>query len=359
MYKKSLLLLFLCFAVITEIIAQTTICTNKTFATALLFDPASIAGCTNATSCGGSLQIFDNRPSSICAETEPLETCAPTPACATQPAGYDLWFKFYAISTGIANINLNPQIAFTAVIQAFSGSTCGTNPTTDLVQIGCIRATGISVPTSLALTGLVPGRLYYFRVLGSDTQPSQRSGTFCFCGSTGLSNSSVLPINLNSFTATEQKNIVTVKWSVDINSDAKTFEVERSVNGTTFFPVKTINRTGTDYEIKDIPAIRKIVYYRLKSTTITGAVEYSKILSVNLNGKVVISINPSIVTGSILEIQSSEATRVNIVSVDGKKTANYFLVAGHNHINISSLAKGIYYMQNTASGEMTKFVITK
>ncbi len=307
----------------------------------------------------GAGQVFDNRPSASCAETQALEACAPAPSCVTETPGFDLWFKFYAVASGNATINLNPQIAFTALIQAFSGSTCGTNPTTDLVQIGCTRATGISVNTLLVLTGLVPGQLYYFRVLGSDTQNSQRNGTFCFCGSLGLSNSSALPINLNSFTAATQKNIVTVKWSVDINSDAKTFEVERSVNGNIFYPVKILNRTGTDYEIKDIPSGKNTFYYRLKSTTVAGAVEYSKVLTVNLNGKGVISINPSIVSGGILDIQSSEYTKVNIISADGKNMGNYFLVAGHNHINISTLAKGIYYLKNMASSEMIKFVVNK
>ena len=126
--KNKFIIQFVCGLIITTgLFAQTPICNNKTFSTALLFDPTSIAGCTNATSCGGSTQVFDNRPTGACAETEPLDACAPAPSTAcvgTQATGYDLWFKFYATSTGTANINLNPQIAFTATIQAFSGSTC-------------------------------------------------------------------------------------------------------------------------------------------------------------------------------------------------------------------------------------------
>jgi hypothetical protein len=57
MYKKFLSVLFINVAFITGLVAQTSICSNQTFATALLFDPASIAGCTNATSCGGTSGI--------------------------------------------------------------------------------------------------------------------------------------------------------------------------------------------------------------------------------------------------------------------------------------------------------------
>lgn len=236
-----------------------------------------------------------------------------------------------------------------------------TNPTTDLVTMNCVRASGISVTTSLPLTGLTPGKLYYFRVFGSDAQASQRSGTFCFCGSTGLSNSSVLPINLNSFTAAAQNNIVTLKWNVDISSDARMFEVQRSENGTAFSTIQTLVKSGTDYEINDMPAGigRSIIYYRLKSTNISGAVEYSKIISLNIKGKAALSINPTIVRGSFLEIECIEAIKVNIISAEGKKTTSSYLVAGHNHINISYLSNGIYYLQDTKSGTMTKFLISK
>jgi hypothetical protein len=152
---------------------------GTTFSTSVTFLQSWTSGCSGTTSCTGGI-VLDNR--STCEPSTVMDPCAPTPS-GTIPAdnGSDLWFKFYATGTTAA-IHVKQSVSFMAAVQAFSGGpTCGA-----LTEIGSIVASGISVGVTLNLSSLTTGNAYYFRVFGSSSNSSQRTGTFCFCGSTGL-----------------------------------------------------------------------------------------------------------------------------------------------------------------------------
>ncbi len=173
-------------AVSFKVSAQGCPATNGTFATATLFAPNWITGCTNGTSCSGTPTTFDNR--TTCQAITSMDACAPSPSCGTDANNAsDLWFKFYATGT-TATVSVNPSVSMKSAIQVFSVNqatpTCGS-----LVEIGCNLATSVSAGALVNLTGLVAGNLYYYRTFGSAAIASQRTGTFCFCGSAGLASS--------------------------------------------------------------------------------------------------------------------------------------------------------------------------
>jgi len=205
------------------------------FSNAVLFNPAWIAGCSNASCTGGI--TFDNR--AACEPTTAIDACAPSPSCGTLAnMGSDLWFKFYATSTTVT-ITLNPSVSFISSIQAFlGGPTCGA-----LTQIGCGIAGGVNTGVTVTLTGLTLNNLYYFRAFGSANNAAQRTGTFCFCGSAGMSDI-VLPLKLSSFNAAVSGNFITLKWITADQLNFSHFDIERGTNGTNF---KFIGNTSANY----------------------------------------------------------------------------------------------------------------
>jgi hypothetical protein len=99
-----------------------------------------------------------------------------------------------------------------------------------------------------------------------------------------------LPIDLISFTAKTNGNVVDLNWETasEINNDY--FTIERSEDAIDFEPVATVggagNSTSTlNYSIIDFDPLLGVSYYRLKQTDFDGAFEYSAIEAVNFTGK--------------------------------------------------------------------------
>lgn len=99
-----------------------------------------------------------------------------------------------------------------------------------------------------------------------------------------------LPVNLVSFSAQSSGAAIQVKWttSQEINNDH--FELERATDGRTFIPIATIpaitgngarNYGWTDENAASLN--NTSIYYRLKIVSISGMVEYSDILIVNMD----------------------------------------------------------------------------
>jgi hypothetical protein len=355
--KRSLIIFcaILC-AYVTN--AQVSLCPGggSTFATAVNFNPSWISGCANGTSCTGTPTSFDNRPS--CEPVTTMDACAPSPSCTTNSQdGNDLWFKFKATST-TSTINLIRQISFVTAIQAFSGGpTCGS-----LTEIGCAKAGGPSGAFSLSLSGLTVGQIYYYRIFGSDNTASQRSGTFCFCGTVGVA-SPTLPVVLTEFLAIAQKNKVILKWNTASESDNQSFEVERSTDGTNFTPVATIAGNGTtqtahNYEYTDFTAVRGTDYYRLKITNMTGHQEFSDVRMVRLDYGKLLSVFSNPVQDKLI-IDASAATQVSIMNLNGQVLHHTQLKRGRNEIRVADLSAGNYIIRSISDNESYKFTILK
>jgi len=345
-------------ALLFTLIAQAQLCPGggTSFATAVSFNPTWISGCANGTSCTGTPTSFDNR--AACEPTTAMDACAPAPSCTTNSQdGSDIWFSFKATGTS-ATINLNQQISFVAVIQAFSGGpTCGS-----LVEIGCAKAGGPSSGVSLTLSGLVTGQIYYFRVFGSANAASQRTGTFCFCGTSGLA-SITLPVVLGEFRAIAQKNRVILKWNTASELDNKSFEIERSTDGTNFTSIATITGNGTiqsasNYEFTDVFAIKGANYYRLKITSLSGSYEYSPIRMARIDYGKLLSILSNPVHDKLV-IDASAATRILIMNLNGQAFQNVQLKQGRNEIPVSNLSAGSYIVRSITDNESYKFNIIK
>ncbi len=182
----------------------------------------------------------------------------------------------------------------------------------------------------------------------------------------------VLPIKLNSFTATNKNEIVNLQWQTTEEINSSHFEIERSTDGVTFTKTGMLNARGNSsisqnyaYNDKLFPAIssEQIIYYRLKSVDIDGSFTYSKIVPIilkNKNEQLLLYPTP---TSKILNVQTTNTLNnkatILITDVSGRlllkrEIALYF---GNNNIpiDVSSLQNGLYHFQlKTNTNSYTK-----
>ena len=102
-----------------------------------------------------------------------------------------------------------------------------------------------------------------------------------------------LPVELAEFTATAHGHAVQLKWSTASEKNSQAFEVERSLNGSSFERIGTVAAAGNSssaraYELLDnqvpkTPSPQAPIYYRLKQLDLDGTFSYSPVRSVRLS----------------------------------------------------------------------------
>lgn len=105
--------------------------------------------------------------------------------------------------------------------------------------------------------------------------------------------STALPANLSWFSATKNRNSVTVKWTTADEKNTAKFEVEKSNNGINFSSIFKTDAAGNssvakNYSFEDASAnflVNPIAYYRIKTTDNDGRFSYSKVVLVKNDNK--------------------------------------------------------------------------
>lgn len=308
------------------------------FSVAVPFDPAWIYGCNTGTSCNGGV-AFDNRIS--CQPTTSLDACAPAPSCGT--IGWNasnVWFTFYA-SGPTALISCFQNTSLVLGIQAFSGGpACGS-----LTQLGCAISGGPSSGVQLSLSGLHYGQLYYFRIFGSANPVSQRTGLYCFCGSKGLNDFTILPVNIIKFKATAGSEGISISWATP-DSLPRNFDAERSGDGIQFSTIHaSIERNGNSYAVIDRNASAGVVFYRIRQVYPDGRVDYSPVITVKSFTTRSFAVMGNIVDNKMIRISATASTQVDILDMMGRWVGSLYLKAGSGNYALPSLKKGMYLLQ--------------
>lgn len=185
----------------------------------------------------------------------------------------------------------------------------------------------------------------------------------------------VLPVKINSFSATKKDNDAILSWVVE-NETASVinYEVERSIDGIHFDKINTIdknNGTSNIYNITDanLSAIKNngLIYYRIKQLDVDGKFVYSDIKNVRLTEKgTLISVFPNPVQEfTTVKIDAIEATDavITLINADGKQLQTSILKAtkGLNlrKIDMSNLSTGDYLLKVTMGTEVQIIKIVK
>lgn len=321
------------------------------FNSAILFDPGWIYGCTTGSSCNGGVN-FDNRFS--CEPTTSLDVCAPQPSCgvAVNNAS-DIWFKFYA---SLPNVVLSciQNTSLVIGIQAFDGTGCGA-----LTPIGCALAGGPSSGVQLPLNGLQPGKLYYFRIFGSSHSIPQRTGLYCFCGTSGVQ-ATILPASLESLKAIVRTNKVELSFDTPAADDKGIYEIEHSADGVSFRSVfRLANAAPGSGKVVFVhsPENNAANYYRIRRSTANNLFHYSSVIKVSLQERTV-QIRYDKLNHEI-RVEAFKPTMVFISDISGRRLKTVSLSPGLHHISTAAFSSGLYLVHNNEDDQVHKVVISK
>lgn len=131
-----------------------------------------------------------------------------------------------------------------------------------------------------------------------------------------------LPVDLISFTATQQNKTVQLHWRTAAEININNYQVERSADGRNFNSITTIqglNSPVADYSYADNFPLSGVSYYRLNIQGISGYQKYSQVVSVRYNAKNAVSLFPS---------PWQKGEDLNITNDNNEKLIIYFFNAG-------------------------------
>jgi sortase (surface protein transpeptidase) len=168
-----------------------------------------------------------------------------------------------------------------------------------------------------------------------------------------------LPVKLIEFTAHAKGKFAILEWSTAQEIDNNYFEIERSVNGTDFYPIGKVKGKGnsnvlSNYSFTDLSLnANRVNYYRLKQVDLNGHFEYSKTISLQVNDKLNNKLNvyPNPLNSqSKLEYILDKDSKVDIaiynmlgqqilVLTDAEQTA------GMHQIEIPMMSTGVYLLE--------------
>ncbi len=180
---------------------------------------------------------------------------------------------------------------------------------------------------------------------------------------------SPLPIELGTFDAVAEKNIVHIKWTTESEKNNKSFAIEKSKDAAEWKLVKTVSGAGNShatlkYNDYDLMPYDGISYYRLKQTDYDNSITYSGIRAVrfddgNTSG---ITVYPNPSNGVITVASKNEInwSLMKIFDVVGKEINAQFEIENTNAVRLSGLNPGVYFlMYNDGINKLEQKVIVE
>ena len=177
-----------------------------------------------------------------------------------------------------------------------------------------------------------------------------------------FSGTNPLPVELLSFDAKPNRNIVDITWATasELNSDY--FLVQRSTDGTIFEDVAQVNAAGNSsvtkkYSSSDYEPYNGTSYYRLKQVDNDGQYKFSKIVAENFQNANMITVYPNPTNGPFnVNIKANPGDEVLIVVSDllGKEFYSKVIVISTDIEIIAidpseKLASGVYFVEATSN----------
>lgn len=174
-------------------------------------------------------------------------------------------------------------------------------------------------------------------------------------------NFATLPVNFTGVRAYETAGKIAVEWKVENEMNIENYEVQRSVNGSTFVklasvPLSKQNSTYTGYSWTDNNPSNGTNFYRIRSVDRDGSGKFSPIVKVEAEktstGNITIYPNP--IRGGVINLlftnQSAGTYQVRLISNSGQVMFKDKLVVNSNNYSTAlftnkKLPKGVYQLE--------------
>lgn len=154
-------------------------------------------------------------------------------------------------------------------------------------------------------------------------------------------------------------------WATQIESNTKSFIIEKSTDAKTFTEIAIVSSKGkaSEYVYTDPTKIETIQYYRLRILDNEGNGKFSQVVLVNpslKNAGLSIYPNPVANTATLSHAQAKQGATLKITSINGKVLATYNVQTGatQTSIDVSHFEKASYLLsfQNDGALSTANFV---
>ena len=255
-------------------------------------------------------------------------------------------------------------------------STCGHNYTGQDISVqGPVdNAPGIdtaSIANMVTFTYVNTSTLI-FQYGATSKQPSNGGGmrlNSIFLKAFSLTSSTPLPLEILSFNANSKENRVSLNWTIAKGLNFSMFNIERSIDGSHFNRVGSIESIGlaTNFSYSEnFNSINSTVfYYRLKILKTNGEALYSQIKKLELSNFQEITAFPNpcsnklnielphIMRNQIIKIQLFTRSGIMVRSMEWVNSS------GNAALELSSLLSGIYFLKISNQKESFQKAILK
>ena len=161
-----------------------------------------------------------------------------------------------------------------------------------------------------------------------------------------------LPVTWLDFTAQRQANQVLLQWSTASEINTQDFVVQHSINASDWASLGSIDAAGNSnitnrysyLHTTPVKGSNTINYYRILQRDLDGKFSFSKILSLRFEDgreEVLVYPNPAVQT---LTMYLPTTQHVRLVNQQGALIWQGQMQAGRNQLQVSQLAKGMYYL---------------
>ncbi len=210
---------------------------------------------------------------------------------------------------------------------------------------------------SVTISGLEQNTNYNFLIMATGEKCAWTVGS-------NINTTTLLPIELLSFTATAKEEEVVLNWrtQTEINNDY--MAVERSEDGVDFYEIGRVLGAGNtqvpqEYSFRDQAPIWGTNYYRLKQVDFDGTPTYYRIISVEYDAHLISwQVSPTLATDQLM-IHTNKAfeagSSLQILNLSGQvlKTLNAETEAFRQSLDVSSLPSGPYFIRLNRQGRVT------
>jgi len=167
-----------------------------------------------------------------------------------------------------------------------------------------------------------------------------------------------LPVEFLNITATQKGAGVSINWSTASESNNKYFDIEKSIDGSTWTTLSSLNGAGNSSTVKsyaayDAKPVAGLNYYRIKQVDVDGKFKFSPVAKVKISiEKTGVSVlaNPFVnnITVDFLS-NSNQFVNVKLSDVSGKviSTEKWKLTKGSSRSmlnNVANIQRGMYIL---------------
>lgn len=170
-----------------------------------------------------------------------------------------------------------------------------------------------------------------------------------------------LPINLLSFNATRQNNVVNLFWETASEANGSYFEVQTNSSGTNWKTIGIVQAVGNSntkqqYSFIHNSPVKGINYYRLKMVDIDAKFGYSLTRTVAFSTSSTITILPNPTTDKvyIASANSGAIKSVEVYSTEGKLMQHINNYVPGSGINLYNYTAGVYLLKIIYKDETTQ-----